>query len=100
LTPGFFGSAVNNFGVQMLLDAFLDLAPAPQPHAANGKVIQPTHDGFSGFIFEMQANMAPHHRASFHVATSDEQEMSRPLNDFPADDHLTWAAKTFLTASR
>jgi peptide chain release factor 3 len=62
LTPVFFGSAVNNFGVQMLLDAFLDLAPAPQPHTANGKVIQPTSDGFSGFIFKMQANMDSHHR--------------------------------------
>ncbi len=62
LTPVFFGSAVNNFGVQLLLDAFLDLAPAPQARAVNGRAVQPTHDAFSGFIFKIQANMDPNHR--------------------------------------
>jgi peptide chain release factor 3 len=62
LTPVFFGSAVNNFGVQMLLDAFLDLAPTPQPRAVNGRTVHPTHDGFSGFIFKIQANMDAKHR--------------------------------------
>jgi peptide chain release factor 3 len=62
LTPVLFGSAVNNFGVQLLLDAFLDFAPAPQPRTANGRTIDPTHDAFSGFIFKIQANMDPKHR--------------------------------------
>jgi peptide chain release factor 3 len=62
LTPVFFGSAVNNFGVQLLLDAFLDLAPVPQPRTVNGRSIDPTDDGFSGFIFKIQANMDPKHR--------------------------------------
>ncbi len=62
LTPVFFGSAVNNFGVQLLLDAFLELAPAPQPRSAGGKVVTPTENGFSGFIFKIQANMDPKHR--------------------------------------
>ena len=62
LTPVFFGSAVNNFGVQLLLDAFLDLAPGPQPRAVNENLIQPTKEGFSGFVFKMQANMDPNHR--------------------------------------
>ena len=62
LTPVFFGSAVNNFGVQLLLDAFLDLAPTPQPRTVNGRSIAPTDDGFSGFIFKIQANMDPKHR--------------------------------------
>jgi peptide chain release factor 3 len=62
LTPVFFGSAVNNFGVQLLLDAFLDLAPTPKPRAINGRVITPEADGFSGFIFKIQANMDPKHR--------------------------------------
>ncbi|HZL43198.1 MAG TPA: peptide chain release factor 3 [Verrucomicrobiae bacterium] len=61
-TPVFFGSAVNNFGVQLLLDAFLQLAPPPQPHAVNGNILQPDQAGFSGFIFKMQANMDPRHR--------------------------------------
>src|SRR5437899_7923638 len=62
LTPVFFGSAVNNFGVQLLLDAFLELAPSPRPRPANGRVIPPEDPAFSGFIFKIQANMDPKHR--------------------------------------
>lgn len=62
LTPVFFGSAVNNFGVQLLLDAFLELAPPPQPRSTNGRVILPNEPAFSGFIFKIQANMDPKHR--------------------------------------
>jgi peptide chain release factor 3 len=62
LTPVFFGSAVNNFGVQLLLDAFLELAPSPRAHTANGRTIEPNDAGFSGFIFKIQANMDPRHR--------------------------------------
>jgi peptide chain release factor 3 len=62
LTPVFFGSAVNNFGVQLLLDAFLELAPPPQPRSADGRVIAPHGQDFSGFIFKIQANMDPKHR--------------------------------------
>src|SRR5690242_2112166 len=62
LTPVFFGSAVNNFGVQLLLDAFLELAPSPRPRTANGRVIEPNDSAFSGFIFKIQANMDPKHR--------------------------------------
>jgi peptide chain release factor 3 len=62
LTPVFFGSAVNNFGVQLLLDAFLEYSPAPRPrHSANG-LIEPEHEPFSGFIFKIQSNMDPKHR--------------------------------------
>jgi peptide chain release factor 3 len=62
LTPVFFGSAVNNFGVQLLLDAFLELAPSPRPRSINGRVIAPDGKDFSGFIFKIQANMDPKHR--------------------------------------
>src|SRR5438477_4208323 len=62
LTPVFFGSAVNSFGVQLLLDAFLELAPPPQVRAVNGKAVEPQQPGFSGFIFKIQANMDPNHR--------------------------------------
>jgi peptide chain release factor 3 len=62
LTPVFFGSAVNNFGVQLLLDAFLELAPPPRPHSVDGRIIAPEDPGFSGFIFKIQANMDPKHR--------------------------------------
>jgi peptide chain release factor 3 len=62
LTPVFFGSAVNNFGVQLLLDSFLRLAPSPQPRLAGGRMMAPEEPGFSGFIFKIQANMDPKHR--------------------------------------
>ncbi len=62
LTPVFFGSAVNNFGVQLLLDAFLELAPPPKARRVNGKMVEPQQPGFSGFIFKIQANMDPNHR--------------------------------------
>ena len=62
LTPVFFGSAVNNFGVQLLLDAFLELAPSPRSRSAEERVILPDEPQFSGFIFKIQANMDPRHR--------------------------------------
>ncbi len=62
LTPVFFGSAVRNFGVELLLDGFLDLAPPPGPRRARERVVLPSDDAFSGFIFKIQANMDPRHR--------------------------------------
>ena len=62
LTPVFFGSAMNNFGVQLLLDSFLQHAPSPTPRRAGETVIEPNSNHFSGFIFKIQANMDPRHR--------------------------------------
>jgi peptide chain release factor 3 len=62
LTPVFFGSAVNNFGVQLLLDSFLEHAPAPQPRPSPAGPVAPVHPRFSGFIFKIQSNMNPRHR--------------------------------------
>ncbi len=62
LTPVFFGSAVNNFGVQLLLDSFLSLAPEPKPRIVDGREVRPHDPDFSGFIFKIQANMDPKHR--------------------------------------
>ncbi len=61
-TPVFFGSAMNNFGVQLLLDGFLQHSTAPRPRQVNGQLIAPEHPAFSGFIFKIQANMDPRHR--------------------------------------
>ncbi len=61
-TPVFFGSAVNNFGVQELLDAFVEMAPHPGPRAAVTRDVDPTEEDFSGFVFKIQANMNPAHR--------------------------------------
>ncbi|MEO6939241.1 MAG: peptide chain release factor 3 [Candidatus Kapaibacterium sp.] len=62
LTPVFFGSATNNFGVQLLLDGFLALAQGPEPRTTSAGVITPENPSFSGFIFKIQANMDPRHR--------------------------------------
>jgi peptide chain release factor 3 len=61
-TPVFFGSGVNNFGVQLLLDGFLKHAPAPKSRVMGGIEISPANPEFSGFIFKIQANMDPKHR--------------------------------------
>jgi len=60
--PVFFGSALNNFGVQELLDCFVDIAPTPQPKASEERTIAPEEDAFSGFVFKIHANMDPKHR--------------------------------------
>jgi len=62
LTPVFFGSAMNNFGVQLLLDGFLSLAPPPAPRLTPAGPLSPETPSFSGFIFKIQANMNPRHR--------------------------------------
>jgi peptide chain release factor 3 len=61
-SPVFFGSAVNNFGVQLLLDFFVDLSPPPQARPATTRQVQPNEPKFSGFVFKIQANMDPKHR--------------------------------------
>jgi peptide chain release factor 3 len=61
-TPVFFGSAINNFGVKELLDAFVMMAPSPGPRTAQTREVSPYEDIFSGFAFKIQANMNPAHR--------------------------------------
>lgn len=100
LTPVFFGSAMNNFGVQHFLERFIELAPTPagRPTSA-GTVVSPTDEKFSGFIFKIQANMDPQHRdrVAFmrvcsgkftrgmtvkHARLGEDVKLSRPLNFF------------------
>jgi peptide chain release factor 3 len=61
-TPVFFGSAMNNFGVELILKGFLHHAPPPQGRPSASKFIEPSDKQFSGFIFKIQANMDPKHR--------------------------------------
>ncbi len=62
LTPVLFGSAINNFGVQEILDALVDYAPSPLPRATIEREVAPEEEKFSGFVFKIQANMDPQHR--------------------------------------
>ena len=61
-TPVFFGSAVNNFGVRELLEAFVEMAPPPGPRPAVTRIVSPREEAFSGFVFKIQANMDLAHR--------------------------------------
>ncbi len=62
LSPVFFGSAVNNFGVRELLDCFVNIAPTPLPRETEERIIQPDEEKFSGFVFKIHANIDPRHR--------------------------------------
>ncbi|TCZ75897.1 peptide chain release factor 3 [Paenibacillus albiflavus] len=62
LTPVFFGSAINNFGVQTFLENFLQLAPSPQFRKSTEGEVEATEPKFSGYVFKIQANMNPAHR--------------------------------------
>ncbi|MBX2930440.1 MAG: peptide chain release factor 3 [Chitinophagaceae bacterium] len=62
IAPVFFGSAINNFGVQEMLDTFITIAPTPLCRATNTREVCPGEDKFSGFIFKIHANLDPKHR--------------------------------------
>ncbi|GGY68030.1 peptide chain release factor 3 [Marinobacter zhanjiangensis] len=62
LTPVFFGTALGNFGVDHMLDGLVDWAPSPLPRETDRRTVDPTEEGFSGFVFKIQANMDPQHR--------------------------------------
>ena len=63
VAPVFFGSALNNFGVQELLDCFVEIAPSPRPTKAEERDVNPDEQKFTGFIFKITANIDPNHRS-------------------------------------
>lgn len=62
VSPIFFGSAMNNFGVKEMLDVFVQIAPSPTPTVTDSETVQPIDKEFSGFVFKIHANMDPNHR--------------------------------------
>ncbi len=62
MSPVFFGSAVNNFGVKELLDCFVEIAPTPQPRSTESRLVKPDEPKMTGFVFKIHANMDPKHR--------------------------------------
>jgi peptide chain release factor 3 len=72
LTPVYFGSALNSFGIKELLDGLVDHAPPPRPQPAEPRPVDPAEEAVSGFVFKIQANMDPRHRdriAFFRLAS-------------------------------
>jgi len=62
MTPVFFGSAINNFGIDEMLDAFTQYAPTPQSRNTLTRTVDAGEEKLSGFVFKIQANMDPNHR--------------------------------------
>jgi peptide chain release factor 3 len=105
LTPVFFGSAMNNFGVQHFLETFLTMAPPPGPRNSTLGSIEPTDPNFSGLFFKIQANMDPKHRdrvaflrvcsgkftrgiSAIHGRLNQEFKLTRPLHFFAQEREI------------
>jgi peptide chain release factor 3 len=101
-TPVYFGSAVNNFGVQAPLDGFLEHSAPPRHRVSRGQAVEPHSSVFSGFVFKIQANMNPRHRdrvafirvvsgrferdmAAIHVRTGKRVRLSNSTSLFGRD---------------
>src|SRR5690606_97428 len=90
-TPVFFGSALSNFGVKLLLDAVRDLAPPPQPRVTEAGDTRPVDAPFAGFVFKVQANMDPRHRdrLAFVRICSGRFDRGAPLTCTRTGDKVT-----------
>jgi peptide chain release factor 3 len=103
LTPVFFGSAINNFGVKELLDYFVEYAPGPQPHQSATRRVDPDEDRFTGFVFKIQANMDPQHRdriAFLRICSGSYRKGMKMRHVRIARDVQIANALTFLAAER
>jgi peptide chain release factor 3 len=82
IAPVFFGSAVNNFGVNEMLDTFINIAPIPKSRNAEEREVKPDEPKFSGFVFKIHANMDPNHRnrIAFLRICSGKFERNKPYN--------------------
>ncbi|HJP06813.1 MAG: peptide chain release factor 3 [Acidiferrobacteraceae bacterium] len=103
LTPVFFGSALTHDGTDELIDAFVDHAPAPQPRAAQTRVVDSDESGFTGFVFKIQANMDPahHDRIAFVRITSGAFEKGLRVRHVRAQRELQLHnAITFMASRR
>ena len=102
-TPVFFGSAVNNFGVQPLLDFFVEHAPAPRPRATTTRLVAPDEDPLTGFVFKIQANMDPQHRdrvAFMRVCSGRFQAGMKTLHVRSGKEMKLANALTFMASER
>lgn len=103
LSPVFFGSAINNFGVRELLDEFVRYAPPPRPREATTRTVHPDESKFSGFVFKIQANMDPQHRdriAFMRVCSGHFRKGMKVHNARLGKDTKFSQALTFMAAER
>ncbi|WP_306643912.1 peptide chain release factor 3 [Sanyastnella coralliicola] len=103
LAPVFFGSAVNNFGVQEMLDTFVRIAPVPQPRPTDVRDIAPDENKFTGFVFKIHANIDPKHRdrIAFLRVCSGKFERNKFFNHVRLEKKLKFAnPATFMARSK
>ena len=101
VAPVFFGSALNNFGVQELLDTFIEISPTPRGRDTDTKTIHPTDTKFSGFVFKIHANIDPKHRdrIAFVRIVSGEFHRNTFYNHVRLDKKFKFANPTTFMAS-
>lgn len=101
LAPVFFGSAINNFGVQELLDTFVKVAPEPRSRVTEEREVLPTEKNFSGFIFKIHANLDPNHRdrIAFCRIVSGKFERNKFYQHTRLDKKLRFSSPTSFMAN-
>ena len=102
LAPVFFGSALNNFGVQELLNCFVQIAPSPRPTQALERMVEPEDSKFTGFIFKITANIDPNHRSSvaFCKVCSGKFQRNEPYYHVRLDKTFRFSSPTQFMAQR
>ncbi len=102
LAPVFFGSALNNFGVQELLDTFVEIAPSPRSTKTEEREVQPDEKKFTGFIFKITANIDPNHRSciAFCKVCSGKFSRNTPYYHVRHDKTMRFSAPTQFMAQR
>ncbi|MCD8202915.1 MAG: peptide chain release factor 3 [Prevotella sp.] len=102
VAPVFFGSALNNFGVQELLNCFVEIAPSPRPTKAEERIVDPEEPKFTGFIFKITANIDPNHRSciAFCKICSGKFVRNYPYYHVRLDKTLRFTSPTQFMAQR
>ncbi|MBO7645700.1 MAG: peptide chain release factor 3, partial [Prevotella sp.] len=102
VAPVFFGSALNNFGVQELLDCFVEIAPSPRETKAEERMVSPEEPRFTGFIFKITANIDPNHRSciAFCKVCSGKFERNKPYLHVGQNKTLRFSSPTQFMAQR
>ena len=102
-TPIFFGSAINNFGIENLLDGFIQYAPTPQGRESDVRNVMPNENKLTGFVFKIQANMDPKHHdrlAFMRIVSGEYQKGMKALQVATGKQIKIANAVTFMSRER